>query len=473
MTGINIGERVVRNYVLSFVRVLVGFGLSTVVLVVLTSRLAPAEFALYSIVALAVAGIFNLVTTPITTVLIREPIQEQVLRSITTFVLIVMAAIAVPAAAVVLLYHGSPVLALGIALYLPVSALAYPSIVLLVDELRTGAHGFLDLIKHATLQVVLLVLVMAGAAVEPALGIAALVAAFVFLISARRLATWKLRLAGPAAALRVARQAWQPFSAMALVMFIDLFSVPVVAVLATTHESGLYGWAMSIVGVPASLIFIALQVLQPAFARVDGSYAAAVLAQSIRVVRSLSAIVVTPVVVAVPLLVYLAFPHVWLSALPALMIMLSALVLQGATYAVVQFENARGSLHRISRWQRIAFAASIPALMVGAVLFGATGAACAYLLGRILLAFPLHRAAREHGVRYLLPQAVLTLGIVGVAAGTGFATTVPLDGTLELAMATLVSAFVVIALLWVQNHATAPEDARFIWGMLRRQKQAS
>jgi O-antigen/teichoic acid export membrane protein len=258
---------------------------------------------------------------------------------------------------------------------------------------------------------------------------------------------------------------------MALVMLIDLFSVPIVAVLATAYESGLYGWAMSIVGVPASLIFIALQVLQPAFARVDDTYAASVLAQSIRVVRSLSAIVVTPVVVAVPLLVYLVFPHVWLSAMPALMIMLTALVLQGATYAVVQYENARGSLQRISHWQRIAFAASIPFLLAGAALFGATGAACAYLLSRMLLAVPLHKAAKESGVYQLLPQAGLTIGIVGLASGIGFATTAQMHGVLELVTATIVATASVVALLWAQNHATAGEDARFIWKMLRRQEQ--
>src|SRR5690606_4136567 len=129
----------------------------------------------------------------------------------------------------------------------------------------------------------------------------------------------------------------------------------------------------------------------------------------------------------------------------------------------VQFENARGSLQRISHWQRIAFAASIPLLVIGAVLFGATGAACAYLLSRMLLALPLHRAAREHGVLHLLPQAVVTLGIVGLAAAIGFAATLPLEGVLEFAAATVLASVAVVLLLCVQNHATATEDARFIW----------
>lgn len=472
MTAINIGERVVRNYLLSFVRVLLGFVLSAVVLGVLTGRLEPAEFAVYSIVSLAVAGIFNLVTTPITTVLIRETLDPLVLRSLTTFVLAVLSGASLLAALVVLIYEGSPFLALGIALYLPISALAYPSIVLLVHDLRTGAQGVLDLVKHATLQVVLLVLVIVGAPFEPSLGVAAVIAALIFFTTTRRIAPWRLRLSRPAASLPAVRQAWQPFSAMAIVMVIDLFSVPIVAVLATAHQSGLYGWAMSIAGVPASLIYVALQVLQPAFARVDESYAPQVLAQSTRVVRSLSAVVVTPVVVAVPLLVDMAFPHVWLEAMPALMIMLAALVVQGATYAVVQFENARGSLQRISQWQRVAFAISIPFLVAGAVLVGATGAACAYLLSRVLLAVPLHRAAREHGVRQLLPQSLLTLGFVAIAAGVGLAVSTPLDGGTGLASATLLATVSILALLWVQNHATAAEDSRFIWGMLRRQKQA-
>jgi hypothetical protein len=271
----------------------------------------------------------------------------------------------------------------------------------------------------------------------------------------------------------IARQAWQPFSAMALVMVIDLFSVPIVALMATTSESGLFGWAMSIVGVPASLIFVALQVLQPAFARVDDSYAAPVLAQCNRVVRSLSAVVVAPVVVAVPLLVQLLFPHVWLSAMPALMIMLAALVMQGGTNAVVQFENARGSLQRISHWQRIAFAASIPVLIAGAILFGATGAACAYLLSRLLLAVPLHRAAYDQGVRHLLPQALLTLGAVGLAAATGFVVTSSLHGVVQLLAATIFATVVVTALLWAQNRTTARDDARFIWQMLRRQRHSA
>jgi O-antigen/teichoic acid export membrane protein len=449
-----IGSRVTRNWLVAVVRVVLAQVVAGIVFLVLSHELKPSDYALYVVAAIAAPMAYSLVATPVGLVLIRRPgtLDRRSVDAGFTFlcgyVVLGVLLLAVPIAVV-----GSvPRLLVGIgAAYVMSLVLAFPAYVVLQRNLQSARTSIVELVDRVAFQLTAMFVVLAGVSVERAVAGGLVVAGLSVVLLSQLFVRWRPRLRSPRHIAAELRDSVNPFLVVGTSLAVEGGLVPMVGMIAGATQAGLYGWAYGILAIPTGFVHAATTTLYPAFVRVADQHLRRAFRLASRLVAAMAVIGAATVAASIPTLIGTIFPERWDQAVPAVWLLLAALVVYAATSVANTYWNARRSLARFARWQVLATIVTFAVAASLASRYGATGAAAGYLCGRVVLAAALVRAmAREEDLR-IGWSVVAFVGASVAAASVGLLVDARMqDGWVQLAVvvaATLVTAVVALELV--------------------------
>ncbi len=393
-------------------------------MLVLTRRLEPREFGVYSVLVSLSLITYNFVTAGFAYTFTRsESIDDEVVQAAFWTFETLYLTIAVVLVGISLVVAGTEahVLLRGMAAFLALAPFRFPTAVKFWREVQLGRLAVIEASETVAFQVVAVVLVLSGLR-EPAFAYALTAAAVVSASLSMLLGRWRPRAPVYSPLIPWWSRARPYFASSTLTLWRDYGHTPVIALVLGSVAAGYFGWAAGIANALTVLLAVLTQAAFVGFARVrDVERVTDALSRTLRLLSLGLGGILAVVVGAANPIAAVVFAHKWLPAVACMRCLIAAV---GAGSLLTVFFNlalADGRVRQANSWLLTVFASTITVAVAAGAVWGVTAYTVAYcVIMTATLAVAWRQTCRTYPVprstlRYVLEALACT--IVAGAAG--------------------------------------------------------
>jgi O-antigen/teichoic acid export membrane protein len=393
-------------------------------MLVLTRRLAPREFGVYSVLVSLSVITYNFVTAGFAYTFTRsESVGDDVVQAAFWTFETLYVAVAAVLCGVSFLVAGTEahVLLRGIAAFLVLAPFRFPAAVKCWREVQLGRLALIEASEGVTFQVVAVVLVLAGLG-EPAFAYALAAAAASSATLSVLLVRWR-----PGRPVYAPLISWWPharpyFLSSILTLWRDYGHTPVIALVLGGVAAGYFGWAAGIATAVTALVTVLTQAAFVGFARVrDVKRTTDALSRALRLLSlGLGGVLAVLAGAANPIAAVVFAPK-WLPAVDSMRFLMAAVAASSLLTVFFNLALADGRVRHANSWLLTVFGCTITFGLTAGSLWGVTAYTVTYCA---IMTVTLAVAWRQTSATYPVPRATAwfllgALASAAVAAATG------------------------------------------------------
>lgn len=469
----SVAGRVARGASAAFVRTLIVYLATAVAMLVLTRRLSPREFGVYSVLVSLSAIAYYLVTAGFAYTFTRsDTVDEDVVRAAFWCFETLYLSIAVVLTGVSFLVHGTEahVLLRGLSAFLVLAPFRFPAAVKFWRNVQLGRLAVIEASEGVTFQLVAVALVLAGLR-EPAFAYALAAATSVSASLSLILGRWRPGRPVYAPLVPWWSKARPYFASSVLTLWRDSGHTPVIALALGGVATGYFGWAAGLANALTALLTVLTQAAFVGFARVrDVERTTHALSRALRLLSLGVGAVLAVVAGAGDPIAAVVFAHKWLPAVNCMRFLMAA-VCAGSLLAVFfNLALADGRVGRANTWLFAVFALTITFAVTAGAIWDVTAYTVVYCIAMSAMLVVAWRQTRKI---YPIPRSthrytLEALASAAAAAAVGAALAGQMGNTIASLAASVAASFAAYVVLFGVVARGAPiSDLRDLLATMR------